>query len=263
MAEQIEHIIQYPTTRLHDTPIFLQHGAWHGAFCWRNVQPYLATLGYEVHAISLPGHGNSSHEKGSINQYRIKDYVDCLGDEIDKLPRPPALVGHSLGGLLCMKYLESHPLPGAVLLASVPHTGIARFLLRIFRMAPANMLKHLLLGDLRIEPAELVRKAFLGKDTPVDLDELQHQLAAESMRVSIELMLGVHLHAEQIETPTMVIAGENDAAFSVEEELNLAHLLGSQFLLMAGTAHDLMLEPSWKNIADAIDKFLSIDLKLP
>ena len=52
--ETIEHIIQRPEKQSHETPLFLQHGAWHGAWCWNQFLDYFASLGYEVHAISLP-----------------------------------------------------------------------------------------------------------------------------------------------------------------------------------------------------------------
>ena len=96
--ETIEHLIQHPKKRLHETPLFFQHGAWHGAWCWEQFLSHFAGLGYEVHAISLPGHGNSSTNKGHVNRYRFQDYVECMAGEIAKVFPKPVLVGHSLGG---------------------------------------------------------------------------------------------------------------------------------------------------------------------
>ncbi len=56
MNETIEHLIAGPSDRKHETPIFLQHGAFHNAACWEQFMDYLAELGYEVYAISMPGH---------------------------------------------------------------------------------------------------------------------------------------------------------------------------------------------------------------
>ena len=78
--EMIEHIVQQPEKRTHKTPLLFQHGAWHGAWCWELWMDYFASLGYEVHAISLPGHGKSSQNK-HINFYTLKDYVDTLAGE--------------------------------------------------------------------------------------------------------------------------------------------------------------------------------------
>ena len=83
------------------------------------------------------------------------------------------------------------------------------------------------------------------------------------MRVSQQILLQVRVHPEKIQTPTLVVAGQKDAAFSTEEELHLAEFLGAKFVLMANMAHDLMLEPGWQGIAGEIDRFISDDLKLP
>ena len=94
---------------------------------------HCASLGYEAHAISLPGHGNSSLTKGYINKYSAKDYVECLSAEIDRISPRPVLIGHSMGGYLTLKYLETNQLPAAVLIASVPPPGLWTFMGRMFR----------------------------------------------------------------------------------------------------------------------------------
>ena len=96
--EEIEHIIRQPANRIHQTPILLQHGAWHGAWCWEYWLDHFASLGYETHAISLPGHGTSSCHKGHINFYTLGDYVDTLASEVGQISPAPVVVGHSMGG---------------------------------------------------------------------------------------------------------------------------------------------------------------------
>lgn len=39
----------------------LVHGAWHGAWCWRDVLPLLVRAGHRVHAVTLTGLGERSH----------------------------------------------------------------------------------------------------------------------------------------------------------------------------------------------------------
>ena len=41
-----------------------------------------------------------------------------------QLPAPPVLIGHSMGGMVAQKYLESHEAAGLVLMASVPPQGL-------------------------------------------------------------------------------------------------------------------------------------------
>jgi pimeloyl-ACP methyl ester carboxylesterase len=39
----------------------LVHGAWHGAWCWQRVIPFLAVEGNRVHAVTLTGVGERAH----------------------------------------------------------------------------------------------------------------------------------------------------------------------------------------------------------
>lgn len=56
----LEVLSQQPLRESSKSPVLLVHGAWHGAWCWKvYFADYLAQQGFQVHAISLRGHGNS------------------------------------------------------------------------------------------------------------------------------------------------------------------------------------------------------------
>ena len=57
-------------------------------------------------------------------------------DQAAPAPGVQLLIGHSLGGFVVQKYLESHDAPGAVLLASIPPSGVTGFLLRAYMRHP-------------------------------------------------------------------------------------------------------------------------------
>jgi pimeloyl-ACP methyl ester carboxylesterase len=73
--------------------VLLVHGAWHGAWCWEQVEQGLGAAGVEVQAVDLPGHGADS---GPL--------LDLAGDAafltgvLDDLDSGTVLVGHSYGG---------------------------------------------------------------------------------------------------------------------------------------------------------------------
>lgn len=57
---KLEIITKIPQKRILTTPIVLIHGAWHAAWCWEgNFLDYFPSRGWETHAISLRGHGQS------------------------------------------------------------------------------------------------------------------------------------------------------------------------------------------------------------
>jgi pimeloyl-ACP methyl ester carboxylesterase len=57
---KLEIISRYPENRTRATPLLFVHGAFMGAWVWaETVLPYMAQHGYEAHAVSLRGHGQS------------------------------------------------------------------------------------------------------------------------------------------------------------------------------------------------------------
>ncbi len=263
MNETVEHIVTVPSERRHDTPLFFQHGAWHGAFCWEDFMGYFASLGYEVHAVSLPGHGGSSLSRQNVNRYSVRDYVDCLGAEIEKVSPRPVLVGHSMGGFLTLRYLESHPLPAAVLVASVPHGGVLPFMGRMFRRHFRASVRMFATNHCVMATPEMARDMFLSADTGIDLEAFHGRLCAESMWVAMELTFRPGARPERVTSPTFVLAAERDACFSIREQEGLAKVLNAKYELLTGTAHNIMMEPKWREAADRIDAWITKDLGLP
>jgi pimeloyl-ACP methyl ester carboxylesterase len=77
----------------------LVHGAWHGGWCWQRVLPALIKAGHKVHAATLTGVGDRSHQLSpSINlDTHIADVLALINNE--ELTHP-ILVGHSYGGMV-------------------------------------------------------------------------------------------------------------------------------------------------------------------
>jgi len=262
--ENIEHIVRQPVNRTHETPLLLQHGAWHGAWCWESWLDYFTSLGYEVHAISLPGHGNCSLNKRHINLCTLGDYVSVLAGEVDTISPTPVVIGHSMGGAILQKYLENHQLPGAVLLASIPAKGIFPMLLRLLRNHPISTLKGLLTLRLYhwVATPELAQALFLSPDTAVNVNQLHQRLVNESLRVGLQVMVP---YARIIETttPVLALAAEKDALFTVAEEKATAEKYNAEFVVFADQAHNLMTESKWQQVADTIDDWITNKLELP
>src|ERR1039457_4121859 len=121
---KLEIISKYPAGNSHSTPLLFVHGAWHGAWCWdEHYLDYFAQKGFEAHAVSLRGHGLSDGHK-SLKWARIADYVSDVAIAARQLPSAPVVIGHSMGGFVVQKYLETHFAPAAVLLASAPTRGM-------------------------------------------------------------------------------------------------------------------------------------------
>jgi pimeloyl-ACP methyl ester carboxylesterase len=71
------------------TTFALVHGAWHGAWCWERLTPFLQQAGHDVVAMDLPG------EDGTAT---FDTYADVVCAALTGCDDDVVLVGHSLGG---------------------------------------------------------------------------------------------------------------------------------------------------------------------
>ena len=112
----LEVVDKGSATDSHPVPLLFVHGIWHAAWCWdEHFLDFFADKGYRAVALSLRGHGASSLSK-PLKSCSIADYVDDVRAVVGKLGSPPVLIGHSVGGFIVQKYLESHDAPAGVLI---------------------------------------------------------------------------------------------------------------------------------------------------
>ncbi len=170
---ELEIISKYPSGSTHSTPLLFVHGACHAAWCWDvHFLDYFVQHGFATHAVSLREHGKSEGQ-GKLRWTRIADYVEDVATT-GQLPSSPVLIGHSMGGFIIQKYRENNSAPAAVLLASVPPTGILPAILRIAHRHPIAFAKaNVTFSWLPLMPTpRLVREFLFSEDLA---DELVQQ----------------------------------------------------------------------------------------
>lgn len=252
---KLEVISKVPTAKTHVSPLLFIHGAWHGAWCWENFMPYFAEHGYEVHALSLRGHGNSEGRDGIRWYSAAKDYVADVEKVVQGLGQTPILIGHSMGGYVTQKYLETHNTPAGVLLASIPVSGIFMMLMRFMRRRPWATLKTLFLMNpwYLVNSPELVKEGFFSDDFPDgEIARLFPYVQPESFKTALETTLFRLPHPRRVKTPLLVLAAENDRVFAIPEERATARAYGTEAVVFPNMAHDMMLEQGWQSVADKV-----------
>ena len=257
---QLELICEEPTTARRSPPLLFVHGMWHGAWCWQeHFLPYFAQRGYSCTAVSMRGHGGSPGRE-RLRRTRVRDLVADVESVVAGLPEPPILIGHSLGGFVVQKYLETHTAPGAVLLAPAPPTGVVPVMLKTVRRYPGPFLKanaQLRLGPLVATP-ELARASFFSPSLPQDdVVRYQRQLGDDSYFTFVD-MLGLDLVRRKRVRPTrmLVLGAEDDAIFSPAEIRRTGLGYGAQTEIVPGIAHDMMLDTRWEAVAERIAQWL-------
>lgn len=225
-----------------------------------------AEKGYEVHALSSPAHGGSDPVRGHINLHSLGDYVRALGQVVDSISPRPVVIGHSMGGAILQKYLENHSLPGAVLLASIPAGGIFGFFVRQLVRYPDLFLSLLMLNTYGyIKTPERAKAQFFGPDSTVEPVAFHRKLQRESLMIAVQTMFPFASRTKilQGKTPMLVLAGEKDAIFTVEEEKKTAERYDVPLKVFPRQGHNLMVEPMAREVAHYVDMWITETLKLP
>lgn len=256
----LEVIERKAETRTFPRPVMFVHGAWHGPWCWEeNFMGYFAERGFDCYALGMRGHGRSSCD-GFFHLSSVEDYVADLAAAVERLDDEPVLVGHSMGGLVVQRYLETHRAPAAVLLASVPPKGVLRFVLRVARRHPRAFLKYVVTQNPRaaVETPELVCDLFFSPDTPSDrLGSYFSRIGTESQRAALEMMALRFPRAGRVSgTPVLVLGAARDRVFSPGEVRATGRAYGVAAEIFEDMAHDMMLEPGWEAVADRIIDWL-------
>ncbi|MFD3163722.1 alpha/beta hydrolase [Herpetosiphon sp. NSE202] len=257
-SNTLEHRCYQPKTLLYQRPLLLLHGAWHGAWCWDNAAHDFAERGFAVHTLSLRGHGRSSMPR-YFNTVGLNHYIDDLLALVATLKPAPIVVGHSLGGYILQHAVMQHPLPAAILLASMPQTGPLGFTLRTMRTQPSVLLRAFATADGYgfVRTPALAKYLFLRDNASAAQTQAIHsQLGSESLRVLLDALMHKP-KPSQIKTPIMVIAAERDRVFTLAEQRSLANAYQAPLIIVPQAAHDLMFDPAWPLVADAIEGWAS------
>jgi len=259
---KLDLISRYPETTPEPTPLLFVHGSFSDARVWdENFLPYFARRGYAAHAVSLRGHGRSEGHQ-HLHTWRLSDYVADLTQAVATLPAPPVLIGHSMGGMVLQKYLETHPeIPGAVLMASVPPQGLLPSNLHMAMRHPflfQQMALFSLLGPSFGSP-EMMRRLLFSQDMPLTkLREYFDYIQAESQVVSLDMM-GINplrLKPDQLRLPILVQGAQHDVFISPAMVRETARFYRTEAQIIPNMAHAMMLELNWQEAADALLSWL-------
>ncbi|SIR09454.1 Pimeloyl-ACP methyl ester carboxylesterase [Haladaptatus litoreus] len=225
--------------------VVLLHGFPEFWYSWRKQIPALAEAGYRVVAPDLRGY-NASEKPHSVEQYGLDELVGDVLGLIDHFDEESAhIVGHDWGGLIAWEVAIRHPERVEKLaVLNAPHPERFREMLRTPEQLRRSWyvfyfqlpwLPERLLSIRNYTPiAELFRD---GAENPNAFDELDIQryveaakqpgaltsainyyraLFWERARNELRALFGRSRSNNEVQAPTLLIWGEQDAALRVE-----------------------------------------------
>lgn len=214
------------------------HGFPESSYSWRHQMPLLAQLGYRVWAPDLRGYGASSRPKG-VQAYALEHLEEDVAALIEASgAKQVVLVGHDWGALIGWHYAMFGRLPiSRLIIMNVPHPALARKGLRTFRQLAKSW--YIFFFQLPLIPEwglarnghEAIGRAF--RDMAVDKSRFPEEVlrvyrdaAARPGALTAmlnyyrALMRGLRRTSRRgtlrIDTPTLMIWGEVDAALGKE-----------------------------------------------
>jgi pimeloyl-ACP methyl ester carboxylesterase len=211
--------------------VVLVHGIRTSATMWRAQVEHLAQRGIPVEAVDLPGHGRRMAEEFTL-EAAFATIDDAVRDAATR--GPVLLVGHSMGGLLCVEYTgREDPPPVAGLVAAsctaIPRSvGLAayRAMARGFDALPDRgmWLTNRMLD--RILPDE-TRADFGAGGYALDTQDI----ALRSLSV-LDLLAALH----RIRVPVWFVNGQYDQ-LRVNERLFLSVAQHAELVVVPRTTH--------------------------
>jgi pimeloyl-ACP methyl ester carboxylesterase len=225
-------------------PLLFVHGMNHGAWLWQeHWMPAAAQRGWSSWAVSLRGHGASGgHE--DLRRWKFRDYEHDVMQAVIELPRPPVIIGHSMGAQVVRRALERYVAPAAVLVCPPGGASGLGVMARFARRRPATFATAVLGQPIVLSADDLFSPEMESETARRYAD----RMTPEAPLAQYELM--VRPHARGARSPVLVVGGSEDVLVSVSDLVATARIYGTQAHVFRGMGHDLMLEPRWPQPLD-------------
>ena len=229
--------------------IVLVHGGGEHSGRYEETAKRLNREGFSVVAPDLRGHGRSGGQRGHILRFEeyLEDVAGCLQTHVPTDQRPPILLGHSLGGLVCTYYAIASPATIRCLVLSSPLWGLN---------VPVPSWKHAVARSLSaVRPSFAMTRPtsageVLSHDPQVGTRYLNDPLV--HFKVSCRFYTEMRRHLEQLPrvlpqltVPVLVLQAGDDRIASADATRQLFPLVGSakkRLIVYEGFYHEILNE---------------------
>ncbi|BAI72233.1 alpha/beta hydrolase fold [Azospirillum sp. B510] len=257
----LELISRHPAGTAKAPPLLFVHGAFSGAWIWdAKFLPWFAARGWEAHAVSLRGHGDSEG-RHRLDSFGIADFVDDVLEAAGRLSAPPVLIGHSMGGMVVQRALAKRRFPAGVLMASAPPYGLLSSTMGLAWRSPfvfQQMSMLMTFGESAFDP-EAIRRAMFSDKMPRDeAAQYDRRMQEESRRVLLDIGGWIPFPVlPPRDLPILVMGAEEDLLFPRAEVVATAMALGTEPVFLPGMGHAMMLEQDWQSAAERVEGWIA------
>ena len=243
------------------TVVFL-HGWSDHMDRWTWSAERLRDAGYSVFLFDLRGHGRSAGRRGHLARFAqlLADLHAFRRAVVEPSSLPQVLFGHSLGGLIVLRYLETDPdIPVHAGIAASPFLALG-FRPPAWKVAAGRVLEHV--GRGFPVPAGIDAN-WLSRDPTVNeayrTDPLVHgKMTPGAWREIVEAQALTIEHAGRISTPLLMLVPGEDRIADPKVTLEFADRLACPVTVRQypDMLHELLHEPERQRVMDDVVEFL-------
>lgn len=236
-------------------PVLLVHGMFANAAIFADWLPFLSERGHPAYAVDLRGH-RGSRPGTDLGSASIEDYADDVST-VARSIGAPAIVGHSMGGLVAQKVAERGEVPAAVLICPAPPRGITVMTPRLV-MKQARYLPAILRRKTLVPNREDLRDLTMNRVPRERQDALLDMLGPDSGHAGWQMSItGVPVDARKIRCPLLVITADADRFIPARVARRIAQRYRAPLQTMLGHGHMVTVEPGWQVLADLVARWLA------
>lgn len=246
--------------------VVLIHGAFCGGWCFADMMPVLAERGWDCQAPDLPFHvsGPARAPDPLLAHMSVADYTRDMAAFVQRLPEPPVIVGHSMGGLIGQQLAAQGLARALVLLAPAPPWGVLPSTEGEMALAK-GLMQASPFWDKALNPSfEVAKGDSLASLAPQAQRRIFDMFSPESGRALFELFFWMFDNRRTtavdavVDCPVLVISGSDDKVISAATGRNIAKLFAhATFEDAAGRGHFLIMEPGAAALAGRVADWLA------
>jgi non-heme chloroperoxidase len=234
-------------------PVLFVHGIfvdWRG---WAEWLPFFAARGFPAYAVNLRGRAGSrpGTKLGSVS---LDDYVADAAEVAAHLGNP-AVVGHSMGGLIAQRLAAMGVVRSATLITPAPPRGIILFSPKL-ALKQMKYLPQILTNQVIHPHAEDLRELAMNGAPREVQDRAISELVPDSGRAGREMSLAGVPVPKEVKCPMLVIAAENDHFVPERVVAKIARRYDATLRRIPNRSHIVLLEPGWEHLAADIAEWI-------
>jgi pimeloyl-ACP methyl ester carboxylesterase len=235
-------------------PVLFVHGYFADASVFTEWLTLFAERGCPAYAVHLRGRADS-RTGTHLGRASIQDFVEDAARVARDLNRP-AVIGHSMGGLIAQRLAERDEVRAAVLISPAPPRGITVMTAQLAR----KQLKYLpaIFRSRVVHPKREDLRELVLNHVPPDLQEAAlDAFVPDSGRAARDMsIMGVPVDVGRVTCPLFVIVAGDDHFIPRGIGERIAKRYAAPVQVFEGRGHMIVIEPGWQEVADVADRWI-------